>query len=514
MARNFARAGAVVSAAFALLAAAPTPAQTASAPDIPETTFRAILECLSQGKEIVMVPQLDCVSRLRGGPLAQEAHMPLGAPGWNGDWDEVCRNESDPRRLPATIIKRIAAQKEVSIAPTGIRIIGAVFCGDPNAAGLDLAGLDLTYSLVIDRSVVNGFLDARNLRIKGDFSFENAVILDSLRLNRARVEGSVYGNKSFIDRLLINDTQINGTWWHREAVVFSDAAIVRANISGDLNLEQSAFSRLWIQSNSIDGALALDDSEARCAYHINASTFGFLDAKRVGFGTMRTAQPAGQAAIDYAWWNRAVSGTPARYTKRMIESPAIKRIADAGLVKITREPQQTNRTLVRGCEDTSNSQQVEFSVLNTTVENSFQLTSFFWLVPKENLPDGAHPTSIVTLNGTKVKGDLVIDLWDDPPAKAGTQRGQLESGPITARTMERGHADFEGVSKKHKLEAVGLIATTLALDFSDNGRPYYTYIDGLEFARIVNAKRCKDECEASSGSPSLDDVLDWVEKSA
>ena len=237
MARNFAGAGAVISAAFALLVAAPTPAQTASAPDIPEATFRAILECLSHGKEIVMVPQLDCVSRLRGGALAQEAHMPLGAPGWNGDWDEVCRNESDPRRLPATIIKRIAAQKEVPIAPTGIRIIGAVFCGDPNTAGLDLAGLDLTYSLVIDRSVVNGFLDARNLRVKGDFSFENAVILGSLRLNRARVEGSVYGNKSFIDRLLVNDTQINGTWWHREAVVFSDAEIVRANISGDLNLE-------------------------------------------------------------------------------------------------------------------------------------------------------------------------------------------------------------------------------------------------------------------------------------
>ena len=122
-----------------------------------------------------------------------------------------------------------------------------MFCGDPNTAGLDLAGLDLTYSLVIDRSVVNGFLDARNLRVKGDFSFENAVILGNLRLNRARVEGSVYGNKSFIDRLRVNDTQINGTWWHREAVVFSDAEIVRANISGDLNLEQSAVTAagLW-----------------------------------------------------------------------------------------------------------------------------------------------------------------------------------------------------------------------------------------------------------------------------
>ena len=512
MARNFAGAGAVISAAFALLVAAPTPAQTASAPDIPEATFRAILDCLSHGKEIVMVPQLDCVSRLRGDALAQEAQMPLGAPGWNGDWDEVCRNESDPRRLPANIIKRIAAQKEVSIAPTGIRIIGAVFCGDPNTAGLDLAGLDLTYSLVIDRSVVNGFLDARNLRVKGDFSFENAVILGNLRLNRARVEGSVYGNKSFIDRLRVNDTQINGTWWHREAVVFSDAEIVRANISGDLNLEQSAFSRLWIQSNRIDGTLFLNNSEARCAYHINASTFGFLGANRVGFGTMRTAQPAGQAAIDYAWWDRAVSGTPARYTKRVIESPAIKRIADDALEKIGRN--QPNRALVRGCEDTSNSQYVEFSVLNTTVENFLQLTSFFWLVPKTNLPNAAHPTSILSLNGTKVKGDLIIDLWDDLPAKAGPQQGRAESRPVTTRTMERGDADFEAVSKKHRLEAIGLTATALVLDFSDNGRPYFTYIDGLKFDRLRNAKVCPDECDTRTGLPSTDDALHWLDKNA
>ena len=85
-----------------------------------------------------------------------------------------------------------------------------------------------------------------------------------------------------------------------------------------------------------------------------------------------------------------------------------------------------NRTLVRGCEDTSNSQYVEFSVLNTTVENFFQLTSFFWLVPKTNLPGAAHPTSILTLNGTKVKGDLVIDLWDDLPPKIGPQQGRSE----------------------------------------------------------------------------------------
>lgn len=227
---------------------------------------------------------------------------------------------------------------------------------------------------------------------------------------------------------------------------------------------------------------------------------------------MRTAQPAGQAAIDYAWWDRAVSGTPPRYTKRVIESPAIKRIADDALEKIGRN--RPNRALVRGCEDTSNSQYVEFSVLNTTVENFLQLTSFFWLVPKTNLPNAAHPTSILSLNGTKVKGDLIIDLWDDLPAKAGPQQGRAESRPVTTRTMERGDADFEAVSKKHRLEAIGLTATALVLDFSDNGRPYFTYIDGLKFDRLRNAKVCPDECDTRTGLPSTDDALHWLDKNA
>jgi len=52
------------------------------------------------------------------------------------DWNSVCRDKNDARRLPSDIIKRIAAQKDVQLAPTGIRIIGAVFCGNNSSAAL------------------------------------------------------------------------------------------------------------------------------------------------------------------------------------------------------------------------------------------------------------------------------------------------------------------------------------------------------------------------------------------
>ena len=97
---------------------------------LPNATFEALVRCLSQGNEVVMAPKLVCVAR-RAGPdsaasIAERAHMPLGERGWDGDWDKVCADASDPRRLPADVIKRIAANKDAQIAPSGIRIIAIV----------------------------------------------------------------------------------------------------------------------------------------------------------------------------------------------------------------------------------------------------------------------------------------------------------------------------------------------------------------------------------------------------
>jgi hypothetical protein len=484
-----------VCTAFATL---PANAQSAVAPNLSEANFQTIVQCVSRGDEIVMVPKLRCVTRKSGNKIAEEQHMPLD----ERDWDSVCQDKNEARRLPADIIKRIDAHKDVRPAPTGIRIIGAVFCGsDPDNTALDLAGLDLTYSVVLDRSVINGVLNARNLRVKGDFSFENVLILGDLLLNRAHVQGSVYGNKSFINKLSANDTQIDGTWWHRESIVFSDAEIVRANISGDLNLSMSAFSRLWIQSNHIAGMLDLDDSEARCAYHVNSSAVGYLAASRVGFGVVKTAEHAGQFAADYAWWNRAISRVSKSYTQQMFESPAIKQIADAEAARIGNltpsQPKDSN-PIIRGCESTSNSEHLEFYILDSTVQTAFCLTSFIWMVPKKDLPDPAHPMSIVALNGTRINGNLIIDLWDE---NSNVDKLQPED------------RDYRSIRRKHKFEAIGVTAGALFYDF-DNARPYFTYIDGLNFDRIHKAKQA---CTGQPGEvelPSTNDVLQWLEKNA
>jgi len=488
-------------AACAAFATLPANAQSAIASNLSEANFQTIVQCLSHGDEIVMVPKLRCVTRKSSTEIAEKENMPLH----QGDWNSVCQDKNDPRRLPADIIKRIDAHKDVRPAPTGIRIIGAVFCGsDPDKTALDLAGLDLNYSVALDRSVINGDLNARNLRVKGDFSFENVLILGDLWLNRAHVQGSVYGNKSFIRNLSANDTQIDGTWWHRESIVFWEADIVRANISGDLNLSMSAFSRLWIQSDHIAGTLDLNDSEARCAYHVNSTTVGYLAVSRAGFGIVKAAEHAGQFAADYAWWNRAISRVSKPYTQQMFETPAIKRIADAEEARIRNltlsQPKDSNPG-IRGCESTSSestSSSVEFYILDSTVQTALCLTSFNWMVPKKDLSDPAHPTSIVVLNGTRINGNLMIDLWDD-------QNSYVDR-------LQPEDKDYKTVRKKHRFEAIGVTAGALFYDF-DNARPYFTYIDGLNFSRIHKAKQA---CTGQAGEvlPSTNDVLQWLEKNA
>src|SRR5262245_19116937 len=493
-----ARLAAILASVWAVLATEPLRAQERAAPDPFDQTFQAILSCLSHGQEAVFGPKLSCAPYSKGDDVARRAKMPLGEPGTN--WDEVCRNRDDPRRLPPDLIKRIVAQKDVPIAPAGIRIIGGVYCN-----GLDLVGLDLPYSLVIDRSVVNGMIDGRNFRTRADFSFDNSVTLHSLLLNRAHIDGSVYGNRSFLNRLMVNDSQINGTWWQTESVIFTDAHFHRTTITGDLRLSESAFSRLWILSRTVGGTILLDDSEARCAYHITSNTMGFLTANGAGFGQMQSTAPEGRPGVDYPWWQRAVSTSTEPYTRQLLESSPIKRIADNKLREIANKPDQPASPLIRGCEDTSRSAYLEFYVFDNTVRTALCLTSFAWLAPMAALPDYKHPVSILALDGTKVGGKRIVDLWPEPP----TGLGQLQPGD----------GPYDLVTSKNKFEAIGVSAAALIYNFADNTKPYFTYVDGLNFEQIHKAQpACRNDLGAQLATqvelPNVDEVMQWLNKNA
>ena len=274
----------------------------------------------------------------------------------------------------------------------GIRIFGAVFCPDDSVHGvellkahiaLDLAGLDLPYSLVIDHSIIHGIIDARNLRVKGDFSLDYAKITERLNLNRARVDGSFYADNSFMRKLVVNDTTINGTWWQREGIAATDVEFRQVHITGDLNLRKTVFGQLLLKSSAVAGTLALDASEARCSYYVDASSFGFITANKAGFGLLKTSDSANGRFV-YPWWDVAA---PSR--KVLFETSTINEILEKEVTKIV-ELEKKNRDAdvvssnrsedeakkVLGCKDLSESGNLEFSVIDSNVQAAFCLSSF------------------------------------------------------------------------------------------------------------------------------------------
>jgi len=445
----------------------------------------AIVTCLAEDLgEVLMSPTVQCVSRGTGSDLAESAGTPLGV-----DAKAACRDGNDARVLPGDTVKRIAADTRHRVAPSGIRIIGAVFC-----EALDLIGLDLPYSLVLDRSLLARGINARNFSLRGDFSIDYAVVLRSLVLTRAKVDGSVYSQGSFLENLILSDTTISGSLHLLRSVLLHDAHLFRISISGDLSINNSALSSFLLQSSRVGGALDLSNSEVRCGYYVKASNVGYALAENAGFGAFGSVPNAGApSAMDYAWWRRTLEDP---YIRQMLGSLATKNLVDGEIAKIAA---QAPSKLIRGCEHSTGSQYAEFYFFDNRVQSTFCLRSFEWLAPATT-PPRSLPVTIVALNGTNVAGNLIVDLWP--------------------QTTIHDAVD----SQKHKLEEIGVSAGSLIFDFSNTKRPYFTYLDGLSFDRVHTAgSTCEYQRHTPEGPiaiggpgstepPGVADVELWLEK--
>jgi hypothetical protein len=512
---KFSHLNAAIAAACFLLAAALAFADEGNQAEFNPKIYA---DCFAKSYEIILVPALACVPHYDGAKLGQLEETLLNSE----DPDVICKSPAHPRRLAVDAIKRIAGYRASSegyqggpIWPMGIRIFGAVFCPSDSVHGLellkapialDLAGLDLPYSLVIDHSIVNGIIDARNLRIKGDFSLDYAKITQRLNLNRARVDGSFYANNSFMRQLVVNDTTVNGTWWQRESIVAADVEFRQVHITGDLSLRKTAFGQLLLHSSSVAGTLALDASEARCSYYVDASSFGFITANTAGFGVL-TATGSTDDQIVYPWWDTAA---PSR--KGLFEKGVVKEILEKEATKIV-ELERKNRNTdvvssnhgnndlkrISGCKDLSESGNLEFSVIDSNVQAALCLSSFAWA---KNAPStNEQPLQIISLNGTKIGGNLVLDIVDSAAANPVFSKKESDDHPL---------------NRKHRLEAVNLSAGALINNFSDSS--YVTHLDGLRFDQVhkVKQSRCTDLASitlpADVKTPAVSDVLGWLEK--
>jgi hypothetical protein len=130
-------------AAFLFSSTAPLLSQTTPSVEANKTVIEQILSCLETGQEAVLLQKepVQCAAFGKGAKLLER-----GAPK-NVDVASACNDPADLRKLPGNAVK-VLAKHTSRIDPTGIRVIGAIFCQN-----LDLIGLDLPYSLVLDKSV-------------------------------------------------------------------------------------------------------------------------------------------------------------------------------------------------------------------------------------------------------------------------------------------------------------------------------------------------------------------------
>jgi hypothetical protein len=475
-----------------------------SSPDI----VKEIAECLHQRGEFVVYPKR-CVSPLT--PLAPSTLLiPPSTPPeinanlpFNISQDEIygiC-HKNDPRALRGDIVKRIVDQAGSTIGPMGIRIIGGVYCDR-----LDLAGLDLQYSLILDSALFTSGILARNLRVKGDFSIDGGLVFGYLLLNRARIYGSFYHGSGFIWREIVTDTKIEGTWHQAGTVIFDQAQFQSVDLSGDLDLTDSALGILSVDSSQIREGLILNDSEARCRYEIKRSDIGFLLAERAGFGSGIRRLDDNEAENDTAtvpaksWWLKFWKGKKEdltvgqRKAQGSLTSPAVRELIKA--------------TECFADDVLRNEAWARFAVLETQIRANMCLRDFGWLQwPSKEYKLEAHPKSALLFNGTNVGLGLIVTFREDKSDQASP-----------------------AIRDTRSFEAKGVTAGSLVFEFSTHSA-YVTELDGLKFGRIYgerthgNLASCQFKSEtAISGKPStsghsfrpvpptVEDVAAWLQQ--
>jgi hypothetical protein len=489
----------------------------------PAPVIEKITQCLQDGLEAFMTAQgPECVKRNTGNKTARATGMPFGVE----NPAVVCDNEENPdqRRLSGDTVIRVlqlATKLARPIAPSGIRIVGAIFCGE-----LDLTGLDLPYSLILDNSAFAGLVMVRNVKIRGDLSFDESFLASSLIIARTRIDGSFYAETGFIRRLIVSDSYIQGSWHQTSSIVLGNTAFYGMTLSGDAYFSGSALSMLTMATSTIHGGLDLTNTESRCGYHVRSSEIGIVFAERFGFGALAAASqisPDPQhdgTAVYLPWWSRMTSRAqdrPGSVGARMA-SPAVHRLIAAEIDRV-REVASRPKTAERlpGCENLTGSQSAEFHFLNNRIQTNLCLRTFSWL---ERRDAPAFPTTVLSLNGTRISGNLIVDLW-------GREQEARNAPPNPGTTAN----DIPGIPREtRKFEAIGVSMSALIFDFKDNAQDYVTYIDGFTFNQVHTASvNCAFQRVSEGGItqadfstrggvieqpslPSVQDVLDWLKK--
>ena len=420
-----------------------------------------IVACLAKGQEVVLqVAKVECTRYLSGAKIfaGEVVELDTGAP-YTYDVTEVCNPANagkDFRWLPGDAIKRIAAAQNPKVSSSGIRILGAVFCNF-----VDLVGLDLPYSLIIDRSFFGAGIEARNFRTSGDFSFDESVSNSTITLARSHIGGTVYGSESRIRKLQIFDSG------NSRLADFPQFGISRP---GRIR-HRGAIGR--IECAPVGAFLffpAIQQGEWRPRPHrkpvevrrqICKSEIGDLVAVDSGFGIgVRT----GNGADLFDWRDDGNFGRSIRAVNASFHS--------------------AGTTVADKCDYSNLAKPGNFLVSDTTVRSSFCMRSFHWL--SQSKKNAGRIKSYVRFNDLTVGATMFIDF----------------TRPVKKSEDET-----------HTFDAIGMKTRSLIFDFNGDKQVDRTSTSGLAFDDVYAAGadiECKYELDLYATPKPYS--VEWIEK--
>jgi hypothetical protein len=434
----------------------------------------SIIHCITQGEEAVLLREgVKCAEYRKGADLLDEKSrdMPLKI-----DPAQICSvkdNPIDTRRLSGDAIRRIISQTKSSADPRGVRIIGAAFCEK-----VDLTGLNLNHSLVVDRSLFSEGLEVRNFHTLADLSFDGSVALGEVTIMRSSIGGSVWGSNAYIQQLRILDSEIKGSLIFRQSMIPEQMIFDTISLSGELSVRNTVSSYLLLQFSRVSGVLDLTGSQARCAYLIKKSDIKDLVAVDAGFGTS-ASEAAGKHKNLFGF---IIRPTAAESVHAAFDNPHLALNADEReCSRWTTEPSFPGT----------------FFLSDTTVGSSLCFRSFNWVAAR---PMGALWGN-VRFNDVKVGATSLIDLA--PPANvAKTPPANVAKTPPAnvAKTKEDGPS--------RKFEAIGIKTHSLIFNFAAGAEISDMFVGGLEFEHAYAADAVTCEYDPNYYKPASNDPVD------
>jgi hypothetical protein len=466
-----------------------------------------ITNCLSVGMEAVLIPDrmgVVCARPFKGTVFLKTAVLPFSEekryqPPEITDSESICKLRADKRVLDLRIIKELFRKSATTIDTIGIRIIGGIYCD-----GVDLNGLDIPFSLILDRSIFRGRVNVRNFRTKGDLSLDNSVMYGSVLINRAEISGSVYATSAFIrGKMDISDSVVKGSVRLNHSVMVDLLNIENLSVEGDLDMTTSFVSHLEVLKDRIGGVLDLSQSQARCTYDIRKNEIGDLVAVQLGFGTLRSSA-SGSAVYTF----KKISRDPA-FGRPLPPAQEDSKPLDDPFDLYTTSKSETASAIQdnQTCDVVNFIKPGTFVLVDNHIKSSLCIRAFNWLTDPGNNPQQSN----IYFNEDTIGGATWLNITRTQTASSIIQR-QTNPSP-----------------SEPKLSIFNVRTGTLVLDFDLTVQNVSLTVNGLHFERIYDSRA---DCESalslrsSEGAPraeeiafppvlklpNTDQVIDWINK--